>query len=211
MIFSESGQQPFTRDQFISAFKIAEASDTTKPKSEAISNDPVLKALQDNKPLIKREEYPVGCWTILCPWKHLHSTQDLGTKFFEPNTTDHPQGGFKCFHTHCADKTLKDLCAYLGIKGGALSAPLPLHRPVDAPKAFPFGGACATFSKTLLCLCNRVIQAPDAISAQSVLGAASLACQPYANVFMDGRECPLSLFMITVAESGDLVKAEPKK
>jgi hypothetical protein len=50
---------------------------------------------------------------------------------------------------------------------------------------------------------QRVIRAPDSISAQSVLGAASLACQPYANVSIDGREFPLSLFMITVAESGD--------
>jgi len=201
-IFSESGQQPFTRDQFIGAFKIVEALDASKDKSEAIPNDPVLKALQDNKLLIKRQGNPPGCWSIHCPWRQSHSTQDLGTKYFEPNTTDHPYGGFKCFHSHCEEKTLKDLCAFLGIKAAALSAPLPLHRPVDAPRAFPFEGLCDVLKNAAMSL-QRVIQAPDAISAQSVLGAASLACQPYANVFMDGRECPLSLFMITVAESGD--------
>lgn len=201
-IFSESGQQPYTRDQFIHAFKIAKAQDTPKGKSETISNDPVLKALQDSKLLIKKQGHPAGCWTILCPWKHLHSTQDLGTKYFEPDTTDHPQGGFKCFHSHCADKTLKDLCAYLGVKGAAPSAPLPLHRPVDDPKPFPFEGLCDVLKNAATSL-QRVIQAPDAISAQSVSGAASLACQPYANISMDGRAHPLSLFMITVAESGD--------
>ncbi len=202
MIFSESGQQPYTRDQFLSAFKIAEAQDTPKGKSEPIPSNPMLKALQDHKLLIKKQGHPVGCWTILCPWRRLHSTQDLGTKYFEPNTTDHPHGGFKCFHSHCANKTLKDLCAFLGIKEAAPSAPLPLHRPVDGPKAFPFDGLCDVLRNAAMSL-QRIIQAPDAISAQSVLGAASLACQPYANISMDGRELPLSLFMITIAESGD--------
>ncbi len=44
---------------------------------------------------------------------------------------------------------------------------------------------------------------PPALAAQSVLAAASLAAQAHANVeTLDGAK-PLSLFMITVAESGE--------
>ncbi len=50
---------------------------------------------------------------------------------------------------------------------------------------------------------QRVIQAPDSVCAQSVLGAAALSCQPYANISIDSREIPLSIFLLTVAESGD--------
>lgn len=39
--------------------------------------------------------------------------------------------------------------------------------------------------------------------AQSVLAAAGFAAQHKANITMDGRTYPLSLFLITVAESGD--------
>lgn len=164
MIFCESGQQPFTRDQFLSSFEIAEAQSTLKVKSETIHNNPMLKALQDNKLLIKWQGHPTDCWIIHCPWRHLHSTQDLGTKYFEPNITDHPQGGFKCFHSHCVGKTLKDLYTFLGIRGASPSAPLPLHRPVDEPRAFPFEGLCDVLKNAALSL-QRVIQAPDAISA----------------------------------------------
>lgn len=181
MIFNENGQQPFTRDQFLSAFKIAEVKETPKVKFGAICNDPILKALEDNKLLIKRQEHPAGCWIILCPWRHLHSTQDLGTKYFEPNTTDHPHGGLKCFHSHCSGKTLWDLSVFLGVKRTDSSVPLPIHRPVMDSRAFPFEGLCDVLKNAAMSL-QRVIQAPDAISAQSVLGAASLACQPYANI-----------------------------
>jgi hypothetical protein len=55
-----------------------------------------------------------------------------------------------------------------------------------------------------------VIQAPDAICAQSVLGAVALTSQAFANILIDGREHPLSLFIITVAESGDRKSAADK-
>lgn len=152
MILSESGQQPFTRDQFLNAFRIAEVLDAPKVKSEVMHNDPMLKALHENKLLIKWQGHPTSCWIIHCPWRHLHTTQDLGTKYFEPDTTDHPHGGFKCFHSHCADKTLKDLCAFLGVNGFSPSPPLPLHRPVENPKEFPFEGLCDVLRNAALSL-----------------------------------------------------------
>jgi len=47
------------------------------------------------------------------------------------------------------------------------------------------------------------VQVPPVMAAQSVLAAAALAVQPFADAFLDGRQYPLSLFLLTVAGSGD--------
>lgn len=46
-------------------------------------------------------------------------------------------------------------------------------------------------------------QAPEAIAMQSVLGAASLATQPFRDVELLRGTSPISLFFLTVAESGE--------
>ena len=48
-----------------------------------------------------------------------------------------------------------------------------------------------------------VIGVPCAMAAQSVLATAALASQAHANVQLDGRTYPLSLYLLTVACSGD--------
>ncbi len=47
------------------------------------------------------------------------------------------------------------------------------------------------------------VQCPAAIAGQSVLGAASLAVQGIADVLVDGRRCPISLYCMTIALSGE--------
>jgi hypothetical protein len=49
----------------------------------------------------------------------------------------------------------------------------------------------------------EVIGVPQALAAQSVLGASALATQGHAGLQLDGRNYPLSLYLITVAASGD--------
>lgn len=49
----------------------------------------------------------------------------------------------------------------------------------------------------------EVIGVPCAMAAQSVLATAALVAQSHANVHLDGRVYPLSLYMLTVASSGD--------
>ncbi|PHN38268.1 YfjI family protein [Pseudomonas sp. ICMP 564] len=49
----------------------------------------------------------------------------------------------------------------------------------------------------------EVIGVPQALAAQSVLAASSLATQGHAGLQLDGRNYPLSLYLITVAASGD--------
>jgi len=69
-------------------------------------------------------------------------------------------------------------------------AEYPLHALGDL-----LGNAAATIAD--------VVQLPPAIAAQSVLAAAAMAAQQIANTEIDGRIYPLSLFCLTVAESGD--------
>src|SRR5690606_36138531 len=49
----------------------------------------------------------------------------------------------------------------------------------------------------------EIVQVPAALAAQSVLAAAAMAAQPHANVLRAGQPIPLSLFALTIAESGD--------
>ena len=49
----------------------------------------------------------------------------------------------------------------------------------------------------------EVVQVPAALAAQSVLAAAAMAAQPHANALRAGQPIPLSLFALTIAESGD--------
>lgn len=81
-------------------------------------------------------------------------------------------------------------------------APEPLRRPTPPPEPYPvaeLGPILAPACESL----RRVIQAPDAVCGASLLAAASLAVQGLADVRNDGRVHPLSLWALTVAESGE--------
>jgi len=80
--------------------------------------------------------------------------------------------------------------------------PAPLRREPPDPEPFPMdalGGVLSAAAEAM----QKIIQAPDALLGQSVLGAASLAAQAHANVIIDGRISPLSLFFLTIAASGE--------
>lgn len=86
--------------------------------------------------------------------------------------------------------------------GSSYRKPEPLRRPVPPASPYPvdalgpvLGPACSSM--------QRIIQAADAICASSLLAAASLATQGLADVELDGRRELLSLWFLTVAESGE--------
>lgn len=82
------------------------------------------------------------------------------------------------------------------------NAPQPLFRELPPAKPYPLdalGGLLCPAAKAI----NEAIQAPGALCGQSLLGAAALAVQPHANVYMDGRTKPTSLFLLTVGQSGE--------
>lgn len=79
---------------------------------------------------------------------------------------------------------------------------IPLQRPLPPPSVFPIDA----LGMVLEPLCKKlieVVQAPIAICGQSLLAAAALAAQGFANVVIDGRIYPLSEFFLTIAESGE--------
>lgn len=81
-------------------------------------------------------------------------------------------------------------------------APEPLRRPVPPARPYPVDALGAIIAPACGAI-RRVIQAPDAICAASLLAVASLATQALANVRMDELDTPLSLWFLTVAESGE--------
>lgn len=82
------------------------------------------------------------------------------------------------------------------------STPEPLRRKTAAAMPYPrkeLGPILGDAARRL----QEVIQAPDAVCCASVLAVASLATQGLANVSMDGRTIPLSIWMLSCAESGE--------
>ncbi|MCH9625810.1 MAG: hypothetical protein S4CHLAM123_09910 [Chlamydiales bacterium] len=87
------------------------------------------------------------------------------------------------------------------MEGGSVQ-PLPLQRVILPPNPFPFEALGPILGLAAQRI-HEVIQTSDAIAAQSVLSAAAFATQSFADIHIDGRVYPLSLFLLTVAESGD--------
>lgn len=82
------------------------------------------------------------------------------------------------------------------------SEPEPLRRPLAPPSPYPLDALGPVLSGAAKRI-HEVVQAPAALCGQSVLAAAALAAQPHANVVIDGRTEPLSLYAVTIAESGE--------
>lgn len=97
-----------------------------------------------------------------------------------------------------------------GTGDGAISTlarsepPRPLFRKSSSPDPYPvdkMGPILAPATEAII----RLTQAPAGICANSVLAAASLATQALADVKIPGTERahPLSLYLLTIAESGE--------
>ena len=79
---------------------------------------------------------------------------------------------------------------------------LPLMRDAMPPTSYPIDMLGPVMAPAVESIKN-LYQTSGAICAHSVLAAAALAAQPLANVLIDGRRYPLSLFLVTIAGSGE--------
>ena len=80
--------------------------------------------------------------------------------------------------------------------------PLPLLPELEKSAPYPLpalGDLIGDAAKAIV----EAVQVPTALAAQSVLSAAAMAAQPHGNAQRAGQQIPLSLFALTVAESGD--------
>lgn len=84
-----------------------------------------------------------------------------------------------------------------------IEQPHPLRRPLADAEPYPFE-ALGNHMRPAVEAVHNIIQAPIEICAQSALAQAALAVQGHANVVLpNGQSRPLSLFLLSVAASGD--------
>lgn len=83
-----------------------------------------------------------------------------------------------------------------------VEGPEPLRRSTGAAEAFPVKALGAVLGPAVEAV-HEYVQAPLALCAQSALAVASLVAQRLYSAENDGREHPLSLWLLTVAESGE--------
>lgn len=76
--------------------------------------------------------------------------------------------------------------------------PLPLSRPNRQPTPYPLSALGDILSPAAEVM-YKVLKAPDALCAHSLLSFASHAIQAHANVFLDGRIYPLNEFFLSIA------------
>ena len=83
------------------------------------------------------------------------------------------------------------------------ASPTPLTRPSAPSAPYPLDALGDVLGAAAKAIAAKV-QCPEAMSAQSVLGVASLAAQGLVDVLLPfGQTRPLSLFPLTIAASGD--------
>lgn len=83
--------------------------------------------------------------------------------------------------------------------------PRPLYRELPPAEPFPVDALGETLGKAARAI-ESMIQCPMACAANSVLAVASLAAQGRANVILpigQGKPAPLSLYLLTVLDSGE--------
>ncbi|HEY1811395.1 MAG TPA: YfjI family protein [Kofleriaceae bacterium] len=91
----------------------------------------------------------------------------------------------------------------------AAAPPEPLRRTILPPAPYP-GDALGDVLGPAARALHDTVQAPLALCGQSVLAAASLAAQPHADVSIDGRRYPTTLWCLSIAESGERKTAVDK-
>lgn len=87
--------------------------------------------------------------------------------------------------------------------------PEPLRRPLPKPQPYPVEALGPVLSGAVEAICST-IKCPPAVAAGSVLMMGSLATQGLADVRQDGLLKPASLFLLTVAQSGERKSASDK-
>jgi hypothetical protein len=116
----------------------------------------------------------------------------------------HPQLGLKC--PTCGDLAGEDSIdenPTNQLLSTGTEAPRPLCRELSPAEPFPLAALPTTIRNAAEAIRDRT-QAPAAIGAQAVLGVAALAVQPHVDVILPhGERRPTSLFLVTVAQSGE--------
>ncbi|WP_373998700.1 YfjI family protein [Bdellovibrio bacteriovorus] len=90
-----------------------------------------------------------------------------------------------------------------------IESPQPLFRELPPSEPYPLDALGDILHSASLVM-KEAIQAPDALFGQSLLGASALAVQGLADVVRGEARYPTSLFLMTVAQSGERKSAVDK-
>lgn len=206
-IIESCDTKPYTFEAFQKAFgltsRLNEENGTSSNSSGVLELASTTLSKLRELGLIKRfEDHVEGRWLILCPWANEHTSGGEDAHYFVKSSKGYPGEGFKCFHSHCNGRDIRSLRFFLGLTPIEGLDPLPLFREVPPSSPFPVR-ALGPILEPAANEMYTTIKAPLAVIAQSLLGAASLVTQGHANIGIHGRVIALSLFLITVAESGE--------
>lgn len=87
--------------------------------------------------------------------------------------------------------------------------PEPLRRPMPPPEPYPTEALGRILGGAVRAICGTV-QCPEAVAAGSVMMMACLAAQGHGDVRLDSLRVPTTLFLVTVAQSGERKSASDK-
>ena len=157
-------------------------------------------ALNDNEAMIILEEYNERS---LPKW----STKELTKKLENAKKYGAGVGGSKKSFVASDEKArtqeVKDNNSSTSVEVDFPHEPEILSRTVESPQNFPFDSLGEILAPVARKIYDHV-QAPDAVVGSSVLAAANLAVQPFVNISLgDGRDVLLTLFFLTIADSGE--------
>ena len=131
----------------------------------------------------------------------LNESEDAFDWFEKGHTTDElvalvemPQPLSERFQEHTKAKT--------NLNDAIDDEPLPLRRPIPDGEPYPFEALGPILGKAAKRI-FEIIKCPDAIAAHSLLGGAALAVQGHCDVELDGRQNPVSIFLLSIADSGE--------
>jgi hypothetical protein len=117
-IIHENLAQPYALTEVINGLGLEPATGETRTGPK-LGDDPILKALSDQKLLKGPLHGKAGAWDVLCPWRASHTVGEEGTAYFEPHTNGYAGPGFRCLHAHCENRTIADLLRFLTPVGAA--------------------------------------------------------------------------------------------
>ena len=175
-VIESTGTLPYQSSVFLEKFQIDLQLSTVKKEPQlGLSYDLILQEL-DKRGMIKRPlPNKQGAWEIICPWVDLHTTGDQGTAYFEPNTNGYKGAGFSCQHSHCSDKTIDDLRAFLELQPLEIwEEPLPLNEELLPVMAFKEDMLPEVLSPWILDNAERMQIPPDFLAAACIVILGSL-------------------------------------
>jgi hypothetical protein len=200
-IIEISRRPPYTFQKFQEAFGSIPSVPRLSEQSSSLLESAVLVKLRERGLLKTTGKADSGRWLMRCPWASEHTDGSEEAFYYSKLSKEYPNEGFQCFHAHCKYRDIRTLRSFLGLP--PTENVLPLFREIPPSSEYPvdaLGSILGKAAKELF----ATVKAPVAVIAQSLLGAASLVSQGYADVAtIDGRRIALSLFLITIAESGE--------